>query len=93
MLERAERKAVADRVADLEALLETPPFPMSLFYIWDAYWRLRSRKANAFDLSPIEWPDISAFVLCSGVRLRPWEIDLLCDVDDIFLRVARQKDK
>lgn len=49
--------------------------------------RLRRRKAMGFaGFDKIEWPDIDAFLRRSGVRLAPWEIALIEDLDDIFCR-------
>jgi hypothetical protein len=36
--------------------------------------------------APIEWPDIDAFVRRAGVSLAPWEIELIEQLDDIYLR-------
>jgi hypothetical protein len=35
--------------------------------------------------SPIEWPDIDAFMRRARVRLAPWEIELIEDLDDTYL--------
>lgn len=35
---------------------------------------------------PIEWPDIEAFVQRTGMRLAPWEIELIERLDDIYLK-------
>lgn len=35
-------------------------------------------------LSPIEWPDIDAFVRLSRVSLIPSEIELIEELDDLF---------
>ena len=35
---------------------------------------------------PIGWQDIDAFVRLSGVSLAPWEIELLEQLDDIFVQ-------
>lgn len=34
---------------------------------------------------PVEWPDIDAFLDRSGVRLAPWEIEILERIDDLFI--------
>ncbi len=36
--------------------------------------------------NPIGWQDIDAFSRRSGVRLAPWEIEILERIDDLFLR-------
>lgn len=89
--DRAEARGDAKRVADLEAELSCGPFPKPVGYLWRAFWRLRRRKGGSgFGLSPIEWPDIDAFVRNARVALVPWEIELIEDLDDLYL-VARGK--
>lgn len=86
MLERAERKNHAPRIAELTAKLATPPFPTALDFIWKAFWRLRRRKAGGMSgPSPIDWPDIEAFVRRSRLNLAPWEVEILERLDDCFL--------
>jgi len=88
LLERAERKGAADRIQALEAELALPPFPLEIAYIWSAFWRLRRRTAGGFGgLEPITWDAIAAFSRYSGLRLEPWEVQIIEDVDDIYLRV------
>lgn len=67
--------------------------PVALAYLWRLFWRLRNRKGgNGFEISPIEWPDIDAFVRQSRQRLDPWEIELIERLDDAF-RVSARRDK
>lgn len=74
-------------VAELAADLKVPPFPAALSYLWKAYLRLRRRKSVGFSAhNKIEWPDILAFVALTRTRLAPWEVALIEDLDDIFLR-------
>lgn len=85
-LERAERKKAVKRIEEIEAELAMPPFPKALAYLWNVYIRLRRRKAPSFSgQSPIDWQDIDAFIRRSGLRLAPWEIEILEAIDDIFL--------
>lgn len=71
--------------AECEAELALPPFPMALLYVWQAFRRLdRRRGSNGFSHNPISWPDIDAFVRNSKVRLQPWEISLIEDLDDLY---------
>jgi hypothetical protein len=60
--------------------------PMALDYLWRIFHRLRRRKAgNGFSAVPIEWPDLDAFLRLSALSLAPWEIEILEDLDDLFL--------
>lgn len=66
-----------------------PPFPRALSYLWEAYLRLRRRTAaGAGGREPIGWEALDAFNRNSGLRLRPWEVRLLEQLDDIFLNPA-----
>lgn len=87
MLERAERKANAERIAELEAELAIPPFPVAILYLWRAYLRLRRRTAMGFaGPQPIGWQDVDAFLRRSGLVLAPWEIEILERLDDAYLQ-------
>ena len=35
--------------------------------------------------SPIEWPDIDAFLKRSGVHLDHWEIEIVEELDDAYM--------
>lgn len=65
-----------------------PPLPLALGYLWRAYNRLRRRKGSGFGPGPIEWPDIDAFLRLSGFALAPWEIEVIEEIDDVFLSVV-----
>lgn len=85
-LDRAERRGKTEEAEKLSQQLAMPPFPEALGYLWAAFNRLRTRKASGFNgPSPIEWPDIDAFLRRSGMRLAPWEIELIEEIDDIYL--------
>jgi hypothetical protein len=86
-LERARRKRAVRRVAEIKAELAMPPFPRAAAYIWQAYRRLRRRAAVGFSgPQPIAWSDIDAFLRRSGVWLRPWEIQIIESIDDVYLQ-------
>lgn len=86
MLERAERKNHAPRIAELTAKLAMPAYPAALDYLWKAYWRLRRRKAGGMSgPSPIEWPDLGEFNRSARLNLAPWEFQILERVDDAYL--------
>jgi hypothetical protein len=59
---------------------------MALAYLWRAYQRLRHRKGGSgFGASPLEWPDIEAFLRQGGMTLVPWEIALIEMLDDLYM--------
>lgn len=74
-----------DRIAFYESELFCPPPPAALNYVWRAFLRLHGRRgSNGFGPNPISWPDIDAFVRQSGMRLAPWEIEIIEELDDLF---------
>lgn len=88
MLERAERKSHAPRIAELTEKLATPPFPKALEYLWAIYRRLRRRKAAGMEgVAPIEWADLGGFARLAGFDISPWEVELIERVDDAYLTV------
>lgn len=86
-----ERTRDPVRRAKYEAELVVPPFPKALGYLWNAYQRIRRRKGGGMGPSPIEWPDIAAFIDRTGIDLRPWEIEIIEAVDDQFLASFTQR--
>lgn len=73
-------------VAELEAELETPPFPIEIAYLWKAWSRLRRRKRSGPDgIAPLEWPDFDAYSRLAGQHLSPIDIELIEAIDDAYL--------
>lgn len=72
--------------AELEAELATPPFPAPVAYVWQAWFRIRRRKAQGINgYEPIGWGDIDAFMRRARVHLDPFDIELIEAIDDVFL--------
>lgn len=64
-----------------------------MFYIWRIYNRIRKRcGSSGFGASPMSWSDIDAFSRNTGFKLSPWEVQLLEDLDDVFLHHPRPTD-
>lgn len=73
------------RRAEYEAELACPPFPAPLGHVWQAFCRLSGRRgSNGFGINPIGWCDLDAFCRLSGLRLAPWEIRLIEQLDDLY---------
>jgi len=82
-----DRARTDDRRAELAAELAVPPLPRELDYLWRAFWRLAARRqSTGFGLARISWMEIDAFVRLSGLRLAPWEIELIEEIDDLYLK-------
>lgn len=73
-------------ISKIEFDLTMPSFPMELEYLWHTYIRLRHRQAPGFSgPAPVGWQDIDAFARRSGIRLAPWEIEVIEAIDDAFI--------
>lgn len=84
-----QRTSSPQRRAAYEAELALPDFPIPLAYLWGAYHRIRRRKGGAgMGVSPIEWPDIDAFIRRARMPLLPWEIETIERLDDAYLAHA-----
>jgi len=92
-MERAIRKNRQDVADELLAELECPPFPMALSYVWQAWVRLRRRTPAGFNgPNPITIEAIDAFIRRTGLRLNPYDVDLIERVDDLYLsKMAEQQ--
>ncbi|NGO50424.1 hypothetical protein G6N73_04385 [Mesorhizobium camelthorni] len=82
LLKRARKP---EKIAEYEAELAVPPFPVPLAYLWRAFWRLRRRKgAGMSGREPIEWADLVAYLALTKTTLTPWEIEVIEDLDDLY---------
>lgn len=82
----ASRARKPERRAKYDVVLACPPAPPELSYLRRIYDRLRRRKGGTgFGPAPVEWPDIDAFLRHSGLRLEPWEVEVIEDLDDAFM--------
>lgn len=87
-----QRKIALERIAEIEAELETPPLPKALAYLWKAYFRLRRRCSGGFTgPNPVSWRDFDAFARQARLALAPWEIEILERIDDCYLQPSITK--
>lgn len=69
------------------------PLPPALTYLWNAFQRLSVRRPqNGMALSPIPWTEIEAFSRLTGLRLVPWEVDIIEELDGLLV-AERSKPK
>ena len=53
---------------------------------------MRRRNAgNGFGATPITWADLDAYSRLSGLRLLPWEIEIIELLDDALLASYREQ--
>lgn len=81
-----ERTRNQKNLEEYQRALSCPSCPKSMEYLWAIFLRLRRRKSqNGFGVPAIEWPDIDAFVRNSRITLTPWEIEIVEELDDLYL--------
>lgn len=66
---------------------------MALSYVWQAWMRLRRRTPAGFNApNPITIEAIDAFIRRTGLQLDPRDVQLIEDVDDLYLsKMAEQQ--
>ncbi len=80
------RTSKPKRRAEIEAELEQPPLPEGARHIWGAFLRLSAHRASGgFGPGPITWPDLDAFCRMTRTRLVPWEVEMIEDLDGLWL--------
>ena len=74
--------------SEWEAELAGASFPRGLLYLWAAYNRLRRRQGSSgYGPLPLGWPEIDAFLRRSKLNLAPWEIEVIEELDDLYMMV------
>lgn len=75
------KKARTDeRRRELQRELAVPPFPEAVRYLWDAFWRIRSRRGAG----PLTLGEIADFIRLTGVQLAPWEVEIIERLDNAW---------
>lgn len=69
---------------------EDPVYPYSKEYLFDVFWDLdRRRQNNGFSSLPIAYRDIESYCNLMNLALTPWDIQMLCDIDDVMMKAKR----
>jgi hypothetical protein len=87
------RAKTEERRADLADQLKCPDLPTALAYLWQAFAHLSQRRQVGFGPSPIMWSEIRAYCDLSGLKLRPWEVFTILDLDDVYLTDRAKRDQ
>ena len=63
-------------------------FPIGLENIWEIFLKLSSGRASSgFGPNPISYLDIKSWADINNVKLYPWEVGLIRDLDTVYLKV------
>lgn len=60
-------------------------------HIWAWFFELRSSVPDGFSRSPISFQEIDAWIRCTGLDPRPWEVRALRAMDLEFHRYHRER--
>jgi hypothetical protein len=75
-------------------LANGPSFPAGLETLWRNFGELhKCRGSSGFSVARITFVDIDAWQRTRRIRLNPWEIDLIQQVDDLWLSEFAPKPK
>lgn len=74
---------------------DAPPVPPGSEAIWDSFLALSAARPRfQGGVGPISYGEIEAYGRASGVRLRPFEVALIRDLDLVYVEIAnRPRDK
>lgn len=71
-----------------------PEVPVFVSYLWRWFQELHAaRQSSGFGVSVITYRDIEAWSNVTGVRLCPWEIDVIKAIDQEWLEAMATSDK
>ncbi len=59
--------------------------------VWTAFNRIACRRQSGTVANPVTYTEIEAFNRLTMAGLGPWEVDLICRVDDVVLRTITAK--
>lgn len=88
MLKRATKPAAR---AEYEAELTGPPIPPALEYLWGWFHELHRTRSGGMGPGAIAYPDILAWCRLRGVRLAPWEVEIITALDGAWLGAQARK--
>lgn len=73
--------------------LDGPRMPQTLAHVWGWFLELSAARRTGFSgVAAIGWADIDAWARLTGSRPRPWEVQLIRRLDDVFRQVTSEKE-
>ena len=71
-----------------------PPLPTELVHVLNWYFELSSRRAvTSAGVQAIQYSEILAWMTCTQTFLEPIEIDLICQLDNVYRTEQSEKSK
>jgi len=72
-------------------LVEPCVLPSVVAYIWAAFCRLSNRRTSSeTGVNPITFTEINAWKELLEVKVKPWEIEAILELDEVYLRISRE---
>lgn len=85
-IKRAKQRGDKVRVALLKPDIKQKPLPPAARRIWQTFVRLSARRGGTgFGPAPIGWIDLDAYQRMTGIRLSPWQIEMIEMLDGLYL--------
>jgi len=62
-------------------------------YLWHWFLRLSKRRGGGFGPAPLTHSGMRDFFHLAGIRPSAWEIELLEELDDLYLQIQADEDR
>ena len=75
-------------------LKESPDIPFYIEHIWEWFWQIH--KGRTYGMSgpnPITWENILAWRNLLDIQIRPIEIEIINEMDSVYLKYISDKNK
>lgn len=66
--------------------LDGPQPPEGALYLWDWFTQLHNARGGGWGPAPISWEAIDAWARRMRVDPRPWELEVIREIDALYLR-------
>lgn len=90
----ADHMAVVARRRGKPAIAEKPPpLPHALAWVWSDFTALAARRQVNMTAQPITHQELAAYQAVTGNRLPPWAVDIMFQLDDLWLSTVAEHSK
>ena len=71
-----------------------PPLPVELAHVLNWYYELSSRRlVTSAGAQAIQYQEMLAWMTCTGITLDPMEVELICQLDNVYRSETAEKSK